>query len=101
MHALLTGLAVALALQSPASEIELVESPPLETTLDHADLRNADAVWIEMIAGAKSTLDFAEFYCSNQPGSRLEAVVQALEAAAARGVKIRFLAEEKFYKTYP
>ena len=98
MHA---AFALALLLLPQAPEVELVESAPLETTLDHADLRNADVVWLEMIAGAKKSLDFAEFYASNQPGSKLEGIVQAIEAAAARGVQVRFLAEEKFYKTYP
>src|SRR5262249_61959851 len=35
------------------------------------------------------------------PPSRLEPVVQALEAAVARGVRVRFLAEQGFVKTYP
>ena len=99
-HMLLAALRVSL-LQNPAPEVELVESAPLETTLDHADLRNADVVWLDMIGRAKTSLDFAEFYASNQAGSKLEPIVQALESAATRGVHVRFLAEEKFYKTYP
>ncbi len=99
-HMLLAALLVSL-LQNPAPEVELVESAPLETTLDHADLRNADVVWLDMIGRAKTSLDFAEFYASNQAGSKLEPIVQALESAATRGVHVRFLAEEKFYKTYP
>ncbi|MCC7014736.1 MAG: phospholipase [Planctomycetes bacterium] len=83
------------------SQLELVESAPLETTLDHADLRNADTVWLEMIARAKSSFDCAQFYVSDAPGSRFHEVVRALEAAAQRGVKVRVLAEEKFHKTYP
>jgi len=97
MHALILAV---LAIAS-AQEIELVESAPVETTLDHADLRNADVVWLEMIAGANASLDFAQFYVSNRAGSRLEGVVRAIEVSAARGVKVRFLAEEKFHKTYP
>lgn len=90
-------------LQAPlrAPRLELVESAPVETTLDHADLANADAVWLEMIAGATTSIDLAHFYASNRPGSRLEPVIAALEAAGARGVAVRFLAEEKFYETYP
>ncbi|MFQ5600816.1 MAG: phospholipase D-like domain-containing protein, partial [Candidatus Krumholzibacteriia bacterium] len=38
---------------------------------------------------------------SNAPDSRLETIVRAIEAAADRGVRVRFLAEEKFYRTYP
>ena len=84
-----------------ADQIELVETWPVETTLDTPDVRDALDVWLELIAGAQHTLDFAEFYLSNEPGSRLEQVVAAVEAAADRGVRVRVLAEEKFYKTYP
>ncbi|PTL84691.1 phosphatidylserine/phosphatidylglycerophosphate/cardiolipin synthase family protein [Vitiosangium sp. GDMCC 1.1324] len=84
-----------------APDLVLVESSPVETTLDHADVPDAKDVWPEMIHAATRTLDIAEFYLSNAPGSRLEPVVQAIEAAADRGVKVRVLAEEKFYKTYP
>lgn len=73
----------------------------METHLDHADIPDAKDVWPEMIDRARSALDFAEFYASNQAGSRLERVIQAIEAAADRGVAVRFLAEDKFYQTYP
>jgi len=79
----------------------LVESAPVETVLNHADIPDAKDVWPALIGRATRTLDFAEFYASNEKGSSLETVVQALEKAAARGVHVRFLAEEKFYKTYP
>ncbi len=79
---------------------EIVESAPIETSLDHSDIRNAREVWIEMIRGASNSLDFAEFYASNDPGSALEDVVREMEAAAARGVRIRFLSENNFYRTY-
>ena len=84
-----------------APDLTLVESVPVETTLDHADIPDAKDVWPEMVNGATRTLDISEFYVSNEPGSRLEPVIQAIEAAADRGVKVRLLAEEKFYKTYP
>jgi phosphatidylserine/phosphatidylglycerophosphate/cardiolipin synthase-like enzyme len=84
-----------------ASPLQLVESSPVETHLDHADLPDAKDVWPEMIDRARGSLDFAEFYASNQAGSRLERVIQAIEAAADRGVVVRFLAEDRFYKTYP
>lgn len=81
--------------------LELVETVPVETALDHADLRDTYVVWPEMIDGAGKTLDFAEFYASDEPGSRLEAVLQAVERAAGRGVRIRFLSDKRFEKTYP
>jgi phosphatidylserine/phosphatidylglycerophosphate/cardiolipin synthase-like enzyme len=88
------------AAPSPAA-FELVESVPIETTLDHPDLRDAADVWLDMIAGARTSIDLAQFYASNHQPSRLEPIVAALEAAAARGVRIRFLAELAFVKTYP
>ncbi len=82
-------------------QIQLVESFPIETPLDHADLPEAHEVWVEMIAAATRALDFAQFYASNAPGSRLEEVIVAIEEAAARGVRVRFLAEAKFAVIYP
>ena len=54
-----------------------------------------------MIGGARRSIDLAQFYVSNAPGSRLEPVVVALEAAVARGVAVRFLVERSFEKVYP
>jgi phosphatidylserine/phosphatidylglycerophosphate/cardiolipin synthase-like enzyme len=90
--------------QAPSAEqleLELVESAPLETELDNPDLRNTAEVWLEMVGRARRSLDLAHFYASDQEPSALTRVIEALEAAAARGVKVRFLAEEKFYATYP
>ena len=87
-----------------AEVLELVETVPVETTLDHADLRDTYVVWPEMIDGATKTLDFAEFYASDEPGSRpsrLGTVIQAVERAAGRGVRVRFLSDKRFEKTYP
>jgi phosphatidylserine/phosphatidylglycerophosphate/cardiolipin synthase-like enzyme len=84
-----------------APAFELVETVPIETTLDHPELRDAADVWPEMIAAARTSIDLGEFYASNQQPSRLEPVVRALEAAVARGVRVRFLAELGFVKTYP
>lgn len=74
---------------------------PVETALDHPELRNAPEVWLEMVQGAQKTIDLAQFYASDAPGSKLEPIVAALEAAEARGVRVRFLAEKKFTTVYP
>ena len=87
--------------QGPRASVQLVETAPVETTLDHPDIPEAYQVWPQMIAAAKERIDVNEFYLSNEPNSRLEPIVQALEAAIRRGVKVRVLGEEKFYKTYP
>ena len=55
--------------------VDLVESVPVETNLDHPDIPDAYQVWPEMIQGATRTLDLAEFYVSDEPGSRLEPVI--------------------------
>src|SRR5260370_10804977 len=80
---------------------ELVESSPVETRLRHPQLAQAKDVWPTMIQQATVSLEFAEFYASNAPGSALERIIEAIESAAERGVRVRFLSEEKFYKTYP
>jgi phosphatidylserine/phosphatidylglycerophosphate/cardiolipin synthase-like enzyme len=81
--------------------VELVESAPVETSLDHPDIPDAGDVWLEMIRGAKRRLDVEPFYVSNAPGSRLEPILQAIEAAADRGVAVRLLVDESFYPKYP
>ena len=88
---------------APAADgaVDLVESAPIETTLDHADIANAEDVWPAMIRGATRTLDVAQFYLSNAPESRLEPVIQAIEAAADRGVAVRLLVDASFGKRYP
>ena len=61
----------------------------------------AQDVWLEMINSAQSTLDLEQFYVSNQAGEELEPVLQAISAAAQRGVKVRLIVDKKFYGTYP
>ncbi len=98
---MLWTLPLLLAVAQEPATFELVETAPVETTLDHPDLREAHEVWLEMIGGAEKTIDLGMFYASNRPGSRLEPVIVALEEAAERGVRVRFLSAESFYDTYP
>ena len=97
----LCALLAACAHAAPAGTLELVESEPVETTLDRPELRDAFTVWPEMIANATARLDFAEMYAVDEAPSRLTPVVEAVEQAAARGVRVRFLASAPFAKTYP
>jgi phosphatidylserine/phosphatidylglycerophosphate/cardiolipin synthase-like enzyme len=83
------------------NDIELVESYPIETTLDDPDVRNALDVWTEMIKGAKHSLDIEQFYISTKTGEPLEIIIKEIIAASERGVKIRVLADARMYKTYP
>ncbi|NNE07687.1 MAG: phospholipase [Gemmatimonadetes bacterium] len=80
--------------------IELVETAPIETSLDSPDLREAHEVWVEMIDGAERSLAFEHFYASSEPGSRLETVIAAIERAAGRGVTVRFVLDRQFAELY-
>jgi phosphatidylserine/phosphatidylglycerophosphate/cardiolipin synthase-like enzyme len=95
------GSAAAAGPVPAAPELELVETAPAETTLDHPDIPNAADVWPAMIRAATKSLDFAEFYATNHPKGRLEPVIEAVEAAADRGVRVRFLADGGFAKKEP
>ena len=74
-------------------DFEIVESIPAQTMLDNPDIRNTVRVWTEMIDAAKTSIDFEEFYISNQPGESLESVLKSVVAAAERGVRIRFIVD--------
>ncbi|QGH60734.1 phospholipase D-like domain-containing protein [Serratia proteamaculans] len=74
---------------------ELVYTAPVETALQADDLRNTAEVWQQMFDVAKTRIDLGQFYVANQQGSLLDGVLQHLKAAGERGVKIRFLMEEK------
>ena len=89
------------AAPEPGTALELVESAPIETSLDHPDLRDAWQVWPEMISAATSRIDLAEFYASEQAPSRLTPVIDALFQALRRGVRVRFLADARFAQIYP
>ncbi len=83
------------------TDFELVESFPVETTLDNADVRNTHDVWMEMINGARQSLDIEQFYVSNQTGEPLEDILRAIVAAGHRGVRVRLIVDARMYKTYP
>jgi hypothetical protein len=85
-----------IAQQAPAASIELVESWPSGTALDQAEIPDAWQVWIEMIDGARRTVNLGHFYAVDEGSSRLTKVIEALERAGKRGVKLRFLVEKNF-----
>ncbi|NWJ39811.1 MAG: phospholipase [Geothrix sp.] len=88
-----------LGAQSPVTR--LVQSIPAETDLADPELPFAKDVWVEMIQGAKASIDAAEFYVTSRPGSALEPVLSELEKAGARGVKVRFLLSSKMLDQDP
>lgn len=83
------------------NNIELVESIPVETTLDNPDIRNTQEVWLEMLNSAKNTLDIEQFYISNEKGKPLDTVINAIVAAAKRGVEVRIIVDAGMYQIYP
>lgn len=92
--------------EARAPRLELVESVPLETTLDHPDVADAKDVWPRMFAEARERIDVAQFYASTaepagRPDDFLTPSLDALRQAARRGVRVRFLADAVFAKKYP
>ena len=82
-------------------DFEIVESVPIGTNLDNPDIRNTHEVWLEMINGAKRSLDIEEFYISDQKGELLQDVLAAIVDAGRRGVSVRIIADGNMHKTYP
>jgi phosphatidylserine/phosphatidylglycerophosphate/cardiolipin synthase-like enzyme len=82
-------------------DFELVESIPIETNLDNPDIPNTFEVWLEMINGAKKSLDIEQFYISNKSGEALEDILTAIISASERGVNVRIIVDSALYKTYP
>ncbi|NHZ36855.1 phospholipase D-like domain-containing protein [Massilia rubra] len=74
---------------------ELVQTAPVETTLVNADLRSSAAVWTQLFDEARSEIVIGQFYAISKAGTPFDKVVERLEAASARGVKIRFLLDKK------
>jgi phosphatidylserine/phosphatidylglycerophosphate/cardiolipin synthase-like enzyme len=98
---LLSALVSAAVLAAPARAefsipgYELVQTAPVETSLHSDDLRSAAQVWTELFDNAKSEIVIGQFYAVIKPGSVFDKVVEHLEAAGKRGVKIRFLLDQK------
>ncbi|MGD2017798.1 MAG: phospholipase D-like domain-containing protein [Planctomycetota bacterium] len=84
-----------------AGVLTLVESTPTETSLGAPDLPQTAMVWEDMVASARRDLVLSHFYASADAAGPLDRVVDAIEAAGARGVRVRFLLSERFRETYP
>jgi len=87
--------------RASAPAVELVETWPRETTLDHPDIADTASAWLEMFATAEESIDLGEFYGATVPDSPLEPILEALEAAVVRGVRVRLLIDAKFYARQP
>jgi len=74
---------------------ELVLTTPVETSLANPDLRDPVTVWCELFDNARQDIAIGEFYAVGKAGSPFEKVIERLEAAGKRGVRIRFLLDKK------
>jgi len=74
---------------------ELVLTTPVETSLANPDLRDAVTVWCELFDNARQDIAIGQFYVVGKAGAPFEKVIERLEAAGKRGVKIRFLLDRK------
>lgn len=86
---------------SCAPPLRLGESRPAETALGDTTLPAARDVWVEMIRGARRSLDLEHFYLSHRRGEALQPVLDEIGRAAKRGVKVRLLLDAGFHATYP
>lgn len=77
------------------ADVMIYESWPEETTLDNDFIANVIPVWIEAVNSAEHTIDFSEFYAIRAEGKALDPVLKAIRAATERGVKIRFIFDDK------
>jgi phosphatidylserine/phosphatidylglycerophosphate/cardiolipin synthase-like enzyme len=92
--------------------VQLVQSVPLETPFQQPGIPMTGDVWVEMIRNAKISIDLAQFYVSNGQvkvsGSKkslekkpLEPVMEELEKAGKRGVRIRLLVSSSLLNEDP
>lgn len=81
-----------------AAELQFVESVPEETVYGSSYTARPQAVWLEMIGSAAKKLDIEQFYIADSPGEALAPVLEAVKAAAQRGVKVRFIVDSAMLK---
>ncbi len=70
---------------------QIVESVPEATIYGQPGVPRTQRVWLDMINGAKKSIDIAAFYITNKPGKALAPVMDAIVAQARAGVKVRIL----------
>jgi phosphatidylserine/phosphatidylglycerophosphate/cardiolipin synthase-like enzyme len=83
------------------ADFEVVCSVPGGADISRAGTRDTAGVWLEMIRGARVSIDLGEFYLSGEKGEALEPVIEAILEAADRGVAVRVLCEKSMAATYP
>lgn len=81
--------------------IQLVSTIPVESAIGDPTMPQAAPTWVEMIDGAKRSLDLEHFYLSHWPGEPTGPVIDAIGRAAGRGVQVRLILDIRFHSTYP
>ena len=89
------------AARAAVPPVGLVETRPIETALGNPALPSTLGTWIKLFEGAQQTIDIEQFYLSTWPHEPMGDVVDALGAAARRGVRVRLLLDASMYRTYP
>jgi hypothetical protein len=79
-------------------DFQIVESVPQATIYGEPGVPRTGDVWLEMVKGAKLSIDIAAFYITDQKGSLFTPVLDALVEQAGAGVKIHLLVDETFLK---
>jgi phosphatidylserine/phosphatidylglycerophosphate/cardiolipin synthase-like enzyme len=97
------GAVAAPADEFPAGSITFVETVPIETDLDLPEVPDTAGLWLDLVDGARRSLDIFAFYVSPNPDGvgRLQPVLAAIEGRAEAGVAVRLLSDRKFHATYP
>ena len=93
--ALLLSSPLAARAEAGMPGFELVFSLPQETTLSRGDARDGLEVWSELFDGARREIVLGQFYAVSKAGTPFDQVVRKLEAAGRRGVRIRFLVDQR------
>jgi phosphatidylserine/phosphatidylglycerophosphate/cardiolipin synthase-like enzyme len=99
--ALMLAVLATSAFAATRPPVTLVETRPVESTLGNPEIPDAVGAWLDLIGGAKHQLDIEQFYCSDWPNEPTRPVLDAIGAAARRGVKVRLLLDQRMHTTYP
>jgi len=91
------GLRTAFAIPADTT-FRIVESVPENTIYGQPGVQRTQHTWLNMIYGAKQSIDIAAFYFANKPGEALAPVIDAIVAQARSGVKVRILIGRTFYR---
>ena len=97
-------LAALIHFPSFAADTELVLTVPAETDLGVSGVADTAETWLKMIEQAKdssSSIDLEQFYVSEKEGEPLTPIVNAIKAAAGRGVPVRLIVDKKFLEKEP